>query len=56
LAGVCGAFRAVRRRTVRPELALERHIHISERESRERIKQASTEPPRLKVVSVEASG
>lgn len=32
------------------KLALERYIHITERESRERIKQAFTEPRRLKVV------
>lgn len=32
------------------KLALERYIHISEKESRERIKQAFTEPRRLKVV------
>jgi len=38
------------------KLALERYVHISEREARDRIKQAFTEPRRLTVVSNEATG
>lgn len=38
------------------KLALERYIHITERESRERIKQAFTGRPALTVVSKEATG
>ena len=37
------------------KLALQRYIHITESESRERIKQAFSGRPQLKVVSKEAT-